>query len=125
MKYALFLLVVFTSSCGFNHWSKRGVQKGWYKNDTIIDSVFTKESSKDTIFNNYYTRDTVILKENKLTVKYFYNNSDSTVYLSGKCESDTIIVEKVINTVKGVHAPNWIYFVVATALFLLIVLLKR
>lgn len=64
--------------------------------DTIVtDSVYT-----DTVFQFNRVRDTVVLQKERLTVKYFYNNSDSTVYLSGECESDTIVVEKIINTVR-------------------------
>lgn len=54
---------------------------------TIHDTLITESVTRDTIFN-FNQSDTVILKEGKLTVKYFYH--DSLVYLQGKCDSDTI-----------------------------------
>ncbi len=61
------------------------------KSDTIFkrDTIYTVSVEKDTVFN-YYTKDTVVIREGKLTMKYFYNDHDSTVYLKGKCEADTV-----------------------------------
>ena len=61
--------------------------------DTIFrkDTVITKEVLSDTVFY-FNTRDTVIMRKDNLEVKYYFR-SDSTVYLEGKCKSDTIIRE--------------------------------
>jgi len=88
---------VITNSCSCDwHLNKAKYKCGFsFKSDTIYkkDSVFINSVKKDTVFN-YFQRDTVIVREGRLTMKYFYNNHDSTVYLSGKC--DTIKIEKEV-----------------------------
>jgi hypothetical protein len=92
MKYFLILLTGIISSCSCNwHLEKARIKCGsTVIKDTIIvtDTIITERVSKDTVFKFNQT-DTVIMKEGKLTVKYFYH--DSLVYLSGKCDPDTII----------------------------------
>lgn len=64
------------------------------KKDTIlkIDTVIVYGYKLDTVF--YYKQtDTIIKKENGVTIKYFYNIKDSTVYLEGKRDTITIIRE--------------------------------
>lgn len=39
----------------------------------------------DTLFKR--THDTVRINNDRLHIKYFYNNHDSTVYIQGKCDS--------------------------------------
>ena len=86
--------------------------------DTLLvhDTLITKEVKKDTIFK-YFQRDTVIIREGKLTMKYYYQSHDSTVYLQGKCLSDTIIrvikvpYEKTV--VKIDYFPKWLLWLVA------------
>lgn len=56
-----------------------------WKKDTIIFPGVTKDSTF-----RFYHHDTVVLKKDNLTVKY-YLNKDSTVYLYGKCSTDTVI----------------------------------
>jgi hypothetical protein len=65
------------------------------KVDTVwqIDTVIVKEVKKDTVFSLFESHDTVTIIKDKLTIKHFYNKHDSTVYLSGKCDTDTIIKE--------------------------------
>ena len=69
------------------------------KRDTItrVDTLVIAPSSVDTLI--YFNQtDTVIIKENGVTVKYFYNTRDSTVYIRG--ERDTIrIIREVPVTV--------------------------
>lgn len=113
MRVLIIFCFIILCSCTQKNWTKRGYEKGWIKSDTIIDTVYTKQDSKDTIFKHFMHRDTVFLKENKLTVKYFYNNSDSTVYLSGNCDPDTIRVPKIINTISTEDQPwysDWPYW---------------
>jgi hypothetical protein len=125
---AFFWLAFMASMCSCNQkaWTKRGYSKGWIKSDTITETIITESDSKDTIFKHSIYRDTVVLKENKLTVKYFYNNSDSTVYLSGKCDSDTLYVDKYITRIetKEDHS-DWPYWLVIGILFLLLLWLTR
>jgi hypothetical protein len=114
------LVLLSMCSCGQKHWTKRGYKNGWIKSDTITETIYTESAEKDTIFK--HSVDTIVLKENKLTVKYFYNNSDSTVYLSGKCDSDTLYVDKYITKIEtdqGKWYDNWIYWlIIAFLLFL-------
>jgi hypothetical protein len=87
------------------------------KKDTIWrrDTTISKEVSKDSSFY-YYQTDTVFMREGKLTVKYVMNH-DSTVYISGKCDADTIIklVPQIINNVvagdvsRFGRIKNWCY----------------
>jgi hypothetical protein len=125
----LFIMVVISCcSCGQKHWTKRGYKNGWIKADTITETIYTESAEKDTIFKHSIFRDTIVLKEDKLTVKYFYNNSDSTVYLSGKCDSDTIRVEKYITTIQPLSKPwysDWPYWLIIGILFLLVWVLRR
>ena len=77
--------------------------------DTLLvhDTLITKEVKKDTIFK-YFQRDTVIIREGKLTMKYYYQSHDSTVYLKGECASDTIVrVVKVPYTKYEVVYSLW------------------
>jgi hypothetical protein len=126
--YAALFVAFMVSMCSCNQkaWTKRGYTKGWIKSDTITETIITESDSKDTIFKHSIYRDTVVLKENKLTVKYFYNNSDSTVYLSGKCDSDTLYVDKYITRIetKEDHS-DWPYWLVIGILFLLLLWLTR
>jgi hypothetical protein len=94
------------SSCGRKAWQNRGEKRGWI--ETKTDTIVTETVEKDTIFDWRTVKDTVVLRQDKLTVKYFH--TDSTVYLSGKCDPDTIRIEKqIINTVKenGFYEMNF------------------
>lgn len=121
---ALILLYIFLNlfGCGQRSWTKRGERKGWIKHEMVYDTVYTQEVKTDSVFKFRTIRDTVFLKQDKLTVKYFYNNTDSTVYLSGECESDTIRVEKIITNIEikekaflGISSNLWalILFILA------------
>lgn len=89
------------------------------KHDTIV----TQSVSTDTVFN-YFTKDTVVIREGKLTMKYFYNSHDSTVFLRGECATDTIYREYVtqINTVSAKETSFNIFkrFIVGNIVSLLI-----
>jgi hypothetical protein len=73
------------------------------KTDTVwrTDTVIVKEVFKDSVFKLFESHDTVTIIKDRLTIKHFYNKHDSTVYLSGKCDTDTIIKEVpvVVNSV--------------------------
>jgi hypothetical protein len=107
-RYILYLLLstgILASSCTplkRAQWHVRraaAIYPPIVKTDTIrkIDTVYSPLVTTDTIFK-YFQKDTVIVREGKLTMKYFYNNHDSTVYLNGRCDPDTLIREIVIGT---------------------------
>jgi hypothetical protein len=126
--YAALFVAFMVSMCSCNQkaWTKRGYKHGWIKSDTITETIITESDSKDTIFKHSIIRDTVILKENKLTIKYFYNNNDSTVYLSGKCDSDTLYVDKVITKIETKERESlWPYWFIIALLVFVIWLSRR
>lgn len=75
------------------------------KTDTVwkTDSITIAGVSKDSTFH-FYQHDTVTLKKDNVTVKYYFRK-DSTVYLQGKCDP---VVKKyfypVIRTVASIPA---------------------
>ncbi len=96
-------------------------------NDTIKirDTIVINGVQKDTIFN-YLVKDTVIIREGGLTMKYFYNTHDSTIYLSGKCDTiyipytKDIPVNQVLN--EDTKGFNW-WMICAIGLALLLIFL--
>ena len=107
------------------------------KHDTIfkVDTFKIKEVRKDTVFYNQVTRDTVIIKQDHLTIKYF--NSRDSIFISGKCDSIIKIVRVPveINTVEAQMQTGWNkfwssvkdYFIVALlgAIIVLMILMKK
>jgi hypothetical protein len=59
---------------------------------TIRDTIRLKADKADTVFSYSSVTDTVVLKEGRLTVKY-YHTRDS-IYLKGECK-DSIIVREI------------------------------
>lgn len=90
----------------------------------VKDTVITNTIKRDTVFK-YYTRDTVVVREGKLVMKYFYNSHDSTVYLNGNCKGDTIYIEKKVpyekTTVELDYWPRWLKWFVIGLVFVIIV----
>lgn len=101
----LYILIAVTS-CGQKSWTKRGYNHGWIKSEIKYDTFYTDSVTKDTVFRFGVVRDTVVIKEDKLTVKYFYNSNDSTVYLYGKCDPDSIIVPVEVIRIET-KKPEW------------------
>jgi len=96
---SLLLLLVFVSSCDVEQRLARIVKRHpeLIKRDTVrvIDTIVVKGVTKDSTFY-YRTSDTVIIQKDKLEIKYFFNNSDSTVFIQGQCKGDTIYRDKII-----------------------------
>lgn len=116
-------ILILLSSCTCNYHLNRAKLKCGYsfKSDTVFkkDTVLINSVQTHTVFH-YNQKDTVIVKEGRLTMKYFYN--DSTVYLAGKC--DTVFVVKdvpvVVNTTE-VKESKFIYlWVIIIVLFIII-----
>lgn len=85
-------LALFGCSCNYHLEKARQKCGTTHFTDTIRvhDTTFITQDFHDTTFF-YQTHDTVIMKDGRLVVKYFYH--DSTVYLQGKCIADTIVKE--------------------------------
>lgn len=100
-----------------------------FQRDTLIvhDTSYIKAVSKDTAFY-FMQKDTVVLKQDRLQIKYFYNND--SVFLSGTCADTTIIkeisvpVEKTI-MVEG-EQPKWVWpVIIVMAAFIILLLIFR
>lgn len=96
------------------------------KGDTIHihDTIVVNGVQKDTIFH-YLQKDTVIIREGGLTMRYYYNTHDSTVYLSGKCDTIFVPVKYDIPTMAVIDEEssfNW-WMIAAIGLALLLVFL--
>jgi hypothetical protein len=100
--------VLFLASCSCEYHLKKAKAKCSLDQltDTIWkrDSIFVDRVKKDTAF--YYNQtDTVIIKEGRLTMKYFYR--DSTVFLSGTCDTIKIIKEVPVMVNKTELNDTW------------------
>lgn len=100
--------VLFLASCSCEYHLKKAKAKCSLDQltDTIWkrDSIFVDRVHKDTAF--YYNQtDTVIIKEGRLTMKYFYR--DSTVFLSGTCDTIKIIKEVPVIVNKTELKDTW------------------
>lgn len=112
MKLSSLIFLFILSSCSCNwHLDKAAKKCGSHViRDTIHirDTVIIKSDLKDTIFKHtHFYHDTTILREGRLTVKYFYNTHDSTVYLAGKCAADTVYKTIKVPYDKIVLETNW------------------
>lgn len=94
------LLIYLLSSCGCNYHLKQAEKKCGYSTTTevvtIHDTIYTNRVVKDTIFSFTNSVDTVVLKQDNLQIKYYYNNHDSTVYIKGECKIDTIYKDRIV-----------------------------
>ncbi len=61
------------------------------------DTLITKEIHKDSVIHNVFSRDTIFMKESRLTVKYVYKG-DSNAFIGGTVTPDTVVK---IDTVKS------------------------
>ena len=96
MVVALIGVLLFTASCSPAKRLARLVKNHpeLVKRDTIWrkDTMIIRERRVDTVFY-FAQKDTVIKEMAGAVIKYYFNSSDSTVYLEGKCKGDTIIRE--------------------------------
>jgi len=99
-KIIILIVTLMLSSCGCNYHLKKVEKKCGYSTSTEVvtfhDTIYTERIVKDTIFSFTNSSDTVILKQDNLQIKYFYNTHDSTVYIKGECKTDTIYKDRVV-----------------------------
>ena len=124
-------ILLIGTSCGCNYHLKQIKKKcnNIVSTDTtyVHDTTFVNRVEKDTVFS-FYSRDTVVVREGRLTMKYFYNSHDSTVYLNGRCDTIKIIKEIPYTVTNNEFTPqkNWMFWVfMALLVFLIINLLKK
>lgn len=136
--FKLFLIVFLTSgiwSCSANWHLRKAISKNpdLLKPSYVIisDTLIVPSVQHDTIFQFGLVRDTIVMVQDRLTVRYFYNTKDSTVYLQGECKADTIIreikvpcPEQVVYEKGGKEWP-WILLGVAGYLLLGFILLRK
>ena len=129
---SLVTLVIFMNSCSCDYHLSRAKKKclNTYLSDTvrIHDTIYVKGDKMDTTFY-YVQKDTVIVQEGRLVMKYFYNTHDSTVYLKGQCLPDTVFYEKQIITnnleLKADPLVKYRYWIIGLFLVLLIFAILR
>lgn len=130
MRNLILFLAVLTGlySCSCSYHIKRIKNKCGVEKDTVwrVDTTIVDRVEKDSIFY-YHTKDTVIIREGKLTMKYFYNHSDSTVYLNGECDSTIIVKSVPVEVNKYVQStPFWVYICLGLAgLSIIFLMFKR
>lgn len=132
LKGLLVLLVLaliwLCTSCSCEFHARKVKKKCGTITDTlrIFDTLITKEIHTDTLFKHTVKRDTIVLSKDKLLIKYFYNSHDSTVYIQGKCLTDTIVkVIKVPYEKQSImlnYFPSWVKWLSLILVITIIVL---
>lgn len=94
------------------------------KTDTIFrkDTMIINGVAHDTIFKTRITKDTIIIKDKQLTIKYY--NDGTTTYLKGVCDTVRIIKEVpvIVNSVKPVESKrDWLPIILFGILALLMI----
>lgn len=125
----LTLCVTILSGCGCNFYIKKVKAKCGVSSTTevIHDTITVNSVSTDTLFKFYHVqKDTTIIREGRLTMKYFYNTKDSTVFLSGKCDTIRVPYEKTI--IKNNYHESigkWYWFLIILLGLIFVILLRK
>lgn len=123
MRWTLFVWTLFVlASCSPEKRLARLLKKHpeLVKRDTVrvADTVRVDGISRDTIFWNTITRDTIIINDRQLTIKYF--NTGDSIFIKGECDTVTVIREVPVttNTVEIVKEPVgwWVWLLGVVAL---------
>ncbi len=130
-KLLLLAVIGLASSCSCN-WHLDRIKKkcdSHFKTDTIHirDTIFVKGAIADTVFKR--SSDTVRLNYDRLHVKYYYNNHDSTTYIYGKCDPMVIYEDRVVTVEKNVFEFDYLkkykwYFIIPILVLMLLVILR-
>lgn len=102
MRYVALLLLL--SGC----YTKKGALERFCRQDTVMatvmvrDTVLVPEYSVDTVFSAH--TDSVFIQNDRVQVKYIRRHD--TIYIEGKCLSDTIYTEKLIQVRVPVKCPE-------------------
>ena len=133
MKLLLLLLILLIFSCTPQKRLNRLLRAHpeLVSKDTVFvnDTVRISSVTHDSVFH-YLQPDTLVLVKDRLTMKYFYNVKDSTVYLSGKCDTVFMIrkIPVTINSVTGTPGgwfDWWKILAIALAVLCLILFFRK
>jgi hypothetical protein len=112
----ILVVALFLSGCGPSYHLNRSkyhermaIAKGAnVSRDTIfIEKVVTvPEVKTDTVFSSS-EGDTVYISKDRLKLKYVNLPGDS-VFIEGKCESDTVKIEVPVTITKEISAKSWL-----------------
>jgi hypothetical protein len=83
---------------------------------TVRDTFLIPAVVIDTVFKPHTVHDTLVLRDEHFTIKYFYNIKDSTGYLAGKTDTIVKVIEKRVPvtkliTVEGKQGLRWYFWV--------------
>lgn len=131
LKYIIiFITCVLVTSCACDYHMGKIRKKcpSILEKDTIRvhDTIKISSVERDSSFY-YMQKDTVIIKEGRLTMKYFYNTTDSTVYLSGKCDTIRIIreipvpIEKTVFKYDFLNSNKFLFSIILLLLCLILI----
>lgn len=121
-------VLVTSCACDYHMGKIRKKCPSILEKDTIRvhDTIRIASVQKDTVFY-YYQKDTVIIKEGRLTMKYFYNTTDSTVYLTGKCDTIRVVkeiqvpVEKTVFKYDFLNSNKFLFSIILLLLCLILI----
>jgi hypothetical protein len=121
-------VLVTSCACDYHMGKIRKKCPSILEKDTIRvhDTIRIASVQRDTVFN-YLQKDTVIIKEGRLTMKYFYNTTDSTVYLSGKCDTIRVVreiqvpVEKTVFKYDFLNSNKFLFSIILLLLCLILI----
>ena len=133
MRYLLILLLL--SSCS----AKWHMNKALLKDPRIMipdttvtyDTVYRVVPQVDTVFEYFTTRDTIVFVKDSVTIKYFHNTTDSTVYLAADCPDcpevtkDTTITKTVLEPLKWHQKARDVWWLFAMILVIIVFALVR
>lgn len=114
-QYTLIVLLILSSiifSCSGQWHLRKALKKdpSIIMRDTVstIDTVWVEVQNIDTVFKYNYTDTVIIQNKDSVIVKYFYNQKDSTVYLSADCPDCPKVTEtKTIENIYRVEPSFW------------------
>jgi hypothetical protein len=114
--FAVFLLILSLSGCVTE---KRCRERFPLQTQTLVKDtlIVTSSRSFDTLIQDV-GKDTVFIRDLKTRIETKLVRVNDSIFVSTKCPSDTIRVEKVIQTIvnNGKKETNWFFVVLAIVL---------
>jgi len=127
MKYLIILCLLFSCSPQFR--AKRKIRKAkrlapeLFVQDTvrIIDTVFVPSITYDTITRVIKHDSTIVVNDEKVYLKYFYDTLRQEIYHEVECKEQEIIHEKKVIVEKTIESKrNWLPWIIVGFLVLLL-----